>query len=150
MNWKVKKVKCISLYPIRNKVLRKSAGIKYCKFEGDENETSIHLAVFKDDLIIGGVSLIENNSIKLNSKNSIQLRGMCVYDKFQKQNVGLSLLNKAEELSKAKNFEYIWMNARKSALKFYLKKGYINNFESFNINNIGKPVSYTHLTLPTN
>ena len=88
--------------------------------------------------LIGGVSLIENNSIKLNSKNSIQLRGMCVYDKFQKQNVGLSLLNKAEELSKAKNFEYIWMNARKSALKFYLKKGYINNFESFNINNIGK------------
>lgn len=138
MNWKVKKVKCISLYPIRNKVLRKSAGIKYCKFEGDENETSIHLAVIKDDLIIGGVSLIENNSIKLNSKNSIQLRGMCVYDKFQKQNVGLALLNKAEELSKAKNFEYIWMNARKSALKFYLKKGYINNFESFNINNIGK------------
>ena len=138
MKWIVKKVESEELYPIRNDVLRKNKGFEYCKFKGDNLTSSAHFGVLKNKKIVGGVSLIVNNTENLVSNNVIQLRGMCVYEAFQKQNVGLSLLNMAELFAIDNNYEYIWMNARKIALDFYLRNGYINNFRSFNIEQIGK------------
>ena len=138
MSWNIKKVESEELYPIRNKVLRKNKGFKFCIFSGDKLDSSNHFGVLKDNIVIGGVSLFSNNSEKLISNNVLQLRGMCVYENFQKQKVGLSLLNAAELFAKENNYEFIWMNARKIALNFYLRKGYISKYKSFNIEGIGE------------
>jgi len=134
----LKKVKSTDLYLLRNKVLRNSKGIQYCKFEGDESEDTVHFAVFKDNSIIGGVSLIKNNTNNIKSSSNIQLRGMAVYKNYQKNKAGSLLIKKVESYCKKNNIDFIWMNARSEALEFYLKNGYIKTKKSFNIEGIGE------------
>ena len=134
----IKKVKSEDLYSLRNKVLRNNKGIKYCKFEGDENESTVHFAAFKENLIIGGVSLIKNNTNKIKSLSNIQLRGMAVYKIYQKNKIGSLLLKKVESFCININIDFIWMNARLEAIEFYLKQGYVKTKKSFNIEGVGK------------
>ena len=52
-----------------------------------KTKSTVHFAAFKENLIIGGVSLIKNNTNKIKSLSNIQLRGMAVYkDLSKKQN----------------------------------------------------------------
>ena len=134
----IKKVKSIDLYQLRNKVLRNNKGIQYCKFEGDEREDTVHFAVFKDNSIIGGVSLIKNNTNDIKSLKNIQLRGMAVYKNYQKNKIGSLLLKKVDSHCIKNNIDCIWMNARLEALGFYLKNGFTKTKKSFNIEGIGK------------
>lgn len=134
----IKKVKSEDLYLLRNKVLRNNKGIQYCKFEGDENESTAHFAAFKENLIIGGVSLIKNNTNKIKSLSNIQLRGMAVYKIYQKNKIGSLLLKKVESFCININIDFIWMNARLEAIEFYLKQGYVKTKKSFNIEGVGK------------
>ena len=134
----LKKVKSEDLYSLRNKVLRNNKGIKYCKFKGDENESTAHFAAFKENLIIGGVSLIKNNTNKIKSLSNIQLRGMAVYKIYQKNKIGSLLLKKVESFCININIDFIWMNARLEAIEFYLKQGYVKTKKSFNIEGVGK------------
>ncbi len=134
----IKKVKSEDLYSLRNKVLRNNKGIQYCKFEGDENESTVHFAAFKENLIIGGVSLIKNNTNKIKSLSIIQLRGMAVYKIYQKNKIGSLLLKKVESFCININIDFIWMNARLEAIEFYLKQGYVKTKKSFNIEGVGK------------
>ncbi len=138
MSFILKKVENTDLYPLRNKVLRNNKGFKYCKFDGDENKDSVHFAVIKNKSIIGGVSLIKNNTNNIKSLISIQLRGMAVYKNYQKNKIGSLLLNKVESYCVKNNIDCVWMNARSKALKFYLKNGYTKTKKSFNIDGIGK------------
>ena len=134
----IKKVKSEDLYSLRNKVLRNNKGIQYCKLEGDENERTAHFAAFKENLIIGGVSLIKNNTNKIKSLSNIQLRGMAVYKIYQKNKIGSLLLKKVESFCININIDFIWMNARLEAIEFYLKQGYVKTKKSFNIEGVGK------------
>ena len=43
---------------------------------------------------------------------------MCVYKKYQNNNIGQRLLEKAESISKENKYTYLWMNARKISFKF--------------------------------
>ena len=138
MNWIIKKVNSQDLYPVRNKILRNNKGYAYCKFEGDDLKSSIHLAAYNKKNIVGGVSLIENSNKNLELSKVIQLRGMCVYKKFQNNNIGQTLLENAELMSKENKYTYLWMNARKPALNFYLKNGYKKKLKSFIIEGIGE------------
>ena len=134
----IKKVKSIDLYQLRNKVLRNNKGIQYCKFEGDKNEDTVQFAVIKNNTTVAGVSLIKNSTNKIKSLSNIQLRGMAVYKDYQKNKLGSVLLKKVESYCINNSVDFIWMNARSEAIKFYLKNGYIKTEKSFNIEGIGK------------
>ena len=133
----VKKVKSTELLEIRSKVLRNSSNYEFCKFVGDNMKSSIHIGVFNDKKIIGGVSLIKNNSNYKNLTNCYQLRGMCILKDFQKKGIGIKMLIEAESLCKNLNIENIWMNAREKAANLYLKLNYIDSKIHYEIAGIG-------------
>lgn len=138
MSFILKKVESTDLYPLRNKVLRNNKGFKFCKFDGDDSVDTIHFAVIKNESIIGGVSLIKNNTNDIKSLKNIQLRGMAVYKNYQKNKIGSLLLKKVDSHCIKNNIDCIWMNARLEALGFYLKNGFTKTKKSFNIEGIGK------------
>ena len=133
----VKKVKSTELLEIRSKVLRNSSNYEFCKFVGDNMKSSIHIGVFNDKKIIGGVSLIKNNSNYKNLTNCYQLRGMCVLKDFQKKGIGIKMLIEAEEICRNLSVNYIWMNAREKATGFYTKFNYKSLGDAFIIQGIG-------------
>ena len=137
MKIRIKIINSYELHDIRSKVLRNGLDPKMCTFDGDTRENSIHIGAFNKNKIIGGVSLIKNNCKINNEKKCFQLRGLCVYDKFQNHGIGTQVISKIENIITKKNTKYIWMNARESAIKFYLNLGYINSNKTKIVRNVG-------------
>ena len=137
MKIQIKIINSYELHDIRSKVLRNGLDPKMCTFKGDTRKNSIHVAAFNKNKIVGGVSLIKNNCKINNEKECFQLRGLCVYDKFQNYGIGTKIINKIENIITEKNTKYVWMNARESALKFYLNIGYTNSNKTKIVGNIG-------------
>ena len=137
MKIRIKIINSYELHDIRSKVLRNELDPKMCTFEGDTRINSIHIGAFNNNKILGGVSLIKNNCNENNEVDCFQLRGLCVYNEFQNHGIGTKIIHKIEKIISEMNIQYIWMNARESAVKFYLNLGYINSNKSMIIGNIG-------------
>tara|TARA_B100001057_G_scaffold61747_1_gene55088 strand:+ start:261 stop:704 length:444 start_codon:yes stop_codon:yes gene_type:complete len=133
----VKKVDAQDLLPVRSKVLRNNAAFNFCKYDGDNSPNSVHVGAYIEKTLIGGVSLIKNDSSYLNLNNCYQLRGMCVDDKYQKRGIGKKILKFAEKCAKDLNTSNLWMNARIIAVKFYAKLNYVDSNIKYDIKGIG-------------
>tara|TARA_B100001094_G_C18172832_1_gene796146 strand:- start:2125 stop:2568 length:444 start_codon:yes stop_codon:yes gene_type:complete len=133
----LKKVSSSELLDIRSKVLRNNASHENCKFNGDNKKSSIHIGAYINDKIIGGISIIKNNSNYKELKNCYQLRGMCVLDSFQNNGIGNKILSEAEKECKNSKIINIWMNARIKAAPFYLRSNYIDLGIRYDIKDIG-------------
>ena len=137
MKIRIKIINSYELYDIRSKVLRNGLDPKICTFEGDTRINSIHIGAFNNNKILGGVSLIKNNCNENSEVDCFQLRGLCVYNEFQNYGIGTKIIHKIENIISEMNIKYVWMNARESAVKFYLNLGYTNSNKSKIIGNIG-------------
>ena len=137
MKIRIKIINSYELHDIRSKVLRNGLDPKMCTFEGDTRINSIHIGAFNNNKILGGVSLIKNNCDENGEVGCFQLRGLCVYNEFQNHGIGTKIIHKIENIISEMNIKYVWMNARESAVKFYLNLGYTNSNKSKIIGNIG-------------
>ncbi|MFL2666147.1 MAG: GNAT family N-acetyltransferase [Flavobacteriaceae bacterium] len=133
----LKKVDSNDLLPIRSKILRNNANYDYCKYKGDNLDSSFHIGAYINNKIVGGVSVIKKKSNYKNLTNSYQLRGMCVLENFQKKGIGEKILKEAEKHCKILKIKNIWMNARVKAANFYLKLNYIDLGFRYEIKGIG-------------
>ncbi|MBJ6369641.1 GNAT family N-acetyltransferase [Snuella sp. CAU 1569] len=127
----------MSVYKVRQPVLRGGKPIESCVFEGDDLETTIHVGVFVAGELVAVSSFLKNKHDKVLSECQYQLRGMAVLESFQNKGLGSIMLNYGEQLLKNKLTGVIWCNAREVALNFYKKQGYTIVGEPFNIKNIG-------------
>jgi len=134
---RIKIINSYELHDIRSKVLRNGLDPKMCTFEGDTRINSFHIGAFNNNKILGGVSLIKNNCDENGEVGCFQLRGLCVYNEFQNHGIGTKIIHKIENIITEMNIKYVWMNARESAVKFYLNLGYTNSNKSKIIGNIG-------------
>ena len=137
MKIQIKIINSNVLHDIRSKVLRNGLDPKVCIFDGDTKKSSIHIGAFNKNKIIGGVSLIKNNCNENKEIDCFQLRGLCIYNEFQNYGIGTKIMCEVEDIISEKNIKYVWMNARESAVKFYLNLGYTNSNKSKIIGNIG-------------
>lgn len=84
-------------------------------FSGEKN--SIIIGMFEDNLLLGvGVMSHKNNIYKVEY--------LCIDSSIQKSGIGGMLLDKLENIAENNNAIKIFMDARVSAKKFYLKHGY--------------------------
>lgn len=137
MKIQIKIINSYELHDIRSKVLRNGLDPTMCTFEGDTRINSFHIGAFNNNKILGGVSLIKNNCDENGEVGCFQLRGLCVYNEFQNHGIGTKIIHKIENIITEMNIKYVWMNARESAVKFYLNLGYTNSNKSKIIGNIG-------------
>ena len=87
--------------------------------------------------MVGGVSVMKNECKKKKLPNCYQLRGLFVDKEFQHYGIGNAIVNFVENRLRNIGVNYIWMNARESAVLFYLKLNYSNSKISYLINEIG-------------
>ena len=77
------------------------------------------------------------NLQKMKIENCYQMRGLCVDDSFQNRGIGKKLVKKVEEKLKKLKIDNVWMNARESAIQFYLNLNYTNTNIKYSIGQIG-------------
>ena len=137
MNLSLKIVKSDDLLNLRSKILRNNLDPNLCRFPGDKEINSFHIGAFNGNTLIGGVSVMKNECKKKELPNCFQLRGLFVDKEFQHNGVGKTIVNFVENRLRDSGVNYLWMNARESAVLFYLKLNYSNSKISYVINEIG-------------
>ena len=137
MNLSLKIVKSDDLLNLRSKILRNNLDPNLCRFPGDKEINSFHIGAFNGNTMIGGVSVMKNECKKKELPNCFQLRGLFVDKEFQHNGIGKTIVNFVENRLRDSGVNYLWMNARESAVLFYLKLNYSNSKISYVINEIG-------------
>jgi ribosomal-protein-alanine N-acetyltransferase len=137
LNLSLKIVKSDDLLNLRSKILRNNLDPNLCRFPGDKEINSFHVGAFNGNTLIGGVSVMKNECKKKELPNCFQLRGLFVDKEFQHNGIGKTIVNFVENRLRDSGVNYLWMNARESAVLFYLKLNYSNSKISYVINEIG-------------
>jgi len=118
----IKKIEAIETYPIRLEVLRKNIPLPY-KFEGDLDNETFHLGVYKNNELIAVSSYMKAKNKNFEG-NQYQLRGMATLKEYRGFGAGKLML--------------LWCNARIVAVDFYKKYGFQTYGDKFEIPIVGK------------
>jgi len=103
---------------LRNDILRKPLGLNLFERDLTIEFNSMHFAV------IDGKAVIACVVAEPHSKSVVKIRQMAVSEPYQGIGIGARLMIYAEKVLQKKSFTYIYLNARKDVVLFYLKLGY--------------------------
>jgi len=124
-------------HDVRHPVLRAGRPIEDCIFEGDDDNSTIHLGLFLNQKLVGVATFLKNNHAHFKELVQYQLRGMAILKKQQKKGFGDLLLKESELILSDKKANRLWFNAREIATNFYKKNGYEIVGNLFEIPDIG-------------
>ena len=134
------------IFQVRWEVLRPNRPREVAEFPGDDAPETIHAGAFDEaGLNIACVTLtrvdwkpIDPLGEHTAPQPAWQLRGMGVIPGHQGTGVGQSLLATLESLAKnASPIRLLWCNARKEAIGFYQRQGWLIASEEFMIEDVG-------------
>lgn len=138
MEYTVKQVPVEDILFIRSAELREGRDFEQCRFEDDNGEGAVHLGLFNEGKIIGCVTILRKTNDKFPIENQHQYRGMAVSKAYQGNAIGNLLLNNADRVVLNRGANFIWINARETALNFYRRNGYNVVGAPFDVPGIGK------------
>ncbi|MES2426244.1 MAG: GNAT family N-acetyltransferase [Bacteroidota bacterium] len=97
---------------------------KLYEMEMDEDNHGYHFGAFKDNELVGVVSLFQKGT-------DFQFRKFAVDASVQNMGIGKTLLQYISDFAIAEGAERIWCNARDTAVAFYAKYGFVSTGELF-------------------
>jgi len=109
---------------LRNLILRKPLGLYFNPDEHNESP-DYHVATYQNNILIGCLMLTPIDA------KTLKMRQVSVLDTMQGKGVGKEMVHFSEQFAKEKNFELMVLNARETAVKFYLGLNYIVVGEPF-------------------
>ena len=122
--------------PLRSKILRNGIPKEDCIFPTDQIEGAFHLGCYIDNEIVTIASFFPKH-YQDRKELGYQLRGMATDTSFVGKGYGKELLEFAINYIKNTNAQYIWCNARTSAVKFYEKLNFHTVSSEFEVAGIG-------------
>lgn len=118
----IKPIEAKQAWPIRHKVMYPEMDFDDMKLPNDADGE--HFGLFEGDQLISVVSYFKDG------KNA-QFRKFATLDEKQGKGYGKQLLQFAIDHAKKRQVEKLWCNARKSALGFYAKFGFVETGKTF-------------------
>ena len=123
--------------PLRSRVLREGRPFDQCAFAEDGQAGSFHAGAFREGQIIGIASYYPKD-LDGPTGRGFQLRGMAVVPEAQGTGVGRAILEFGEARIRSPRLaDYLWCNARVSAIAFYERDGWAVVSEEFLIAEVG-------------
>lgn len=110
---------------LRDDILRKPLGMTFGEEYLGKDKDSYLLGCFDGDNLVGCCLLTPVN------ENTLQLRQMAVAEDRQKQGIGTKVIEYAEQLAVDKGYRFMYLHARKVAVNFYTKLGYMLESDEF-------------------
>ena len=133
----IKFITADDVLPLRNEVLREGRLTPdECRFENDDAEGSFHLGYYAGDELACVASFHPKNYEGFEGK-AYQLRGMATAETYRGKGYGNMLVNFAITYMRGQKVNYVWCNARKKAVKFYLGLGFEIISPEFEVHGIG-------------
>ena len=104
---------------LRDDILRKPLGLGFTEEELEGEKDNMLIGAFEEDDILGCCMLVEENP------KAVRLRQMAVLNDLQGKGIGRALMTFAENLARDRGYRTLSMHARKHAVGFYEKMGYV-------------------------
>lgn len=104
---------------LRNDILRSPLNLTFSKEDLDREKNDILIGAFEEDKILGCCLLTQINA------EEVRLRQMAVQNNLQGKGIGASMMIYAENIARDAGYSKIIMHARKTAIGFYEKLGYV-------------------------
>jgi predicted GNAT family N-acyltransferase len=125
------------LLPLRNALLREGKLTnEQCRFPTDSLPGAFHLGYYIGDELVCIASF--HPQIYGDFGNAgYQLRGMATVEKYRGRGIGNQVLNFGIVYLRGQQVSYLWCNARKKALPFYLNMGFEIVSDEFEAPGIG-------------
>ncbi len=135
MRIEIKEISADKTYAIRLEVLRKGMDLPV-EFSGDFDADTFHLGLYENNELKGICSFMKTKN-ELFVSPQYQLRGMATLPESRGKGFGKLLLIQAIEVLKERKIKLLWCNAREIALPFYIKLGFLQKGEAFEIPQVG-------------
>ncbi|HEX8608511.1 MAG TPA: GNAT family N-acetyltransferase [Pedobacter sp.] len=132
----VKYITAAQTLPLRSLVLRNGLELEKCVFPTDYNEDGFHLGFFTGSEITSIATFFWEDYPE-EPVDGVRLRGMATHPDYAGQGQGAAIINFAVSELSSQNASYIWCNARKGAVGFYEKLGFLIASDEFEIVGIG-------------
>jgi predicted GNAT family N-acyltransferase len=133
----IKFVDVEDVLPIRKEVLRPGKlTLNECRFPTDKLPGAFHLGLYLRGQLVSIASFHPQN-YDTYTGDGFQLRGMATVEEYRGRGLGNQLLNFAIVYLRGQKVNYLWCNARKTALQFYLNMGFERVSSEFEVQGIG-------------
>lgn len=133
----IREIRPEDTYPIRQQILRPGRPKEEVQFSGDTDKSTLHLGAFVDNRLVGIASFVKNPHKDFDEQEQYQLRGMAILPEARNKQLGKQLLQWAEAfLKEQRQVNFLWCNARESAVDFYRKNNYRTHGDYFEIPNV--------------
>lgn len=133
----LKTITAADTWTLRQSVLRPHEPIAALTYPGDSAPDSIHFGLCEPSGNLIGIASLYLESLPDQSGQGWRLRGMAVAPHVQGKGLGTKLLDRCRDHILGTSGDYLWCNARKSALKFYRNNSFQVISEQFEISGIG-------------
>ena len=125
------------LLPLRNTLLRGGKLTnEQCRFTTDSLPGAFHLGYYIDEQLVCIASFHPQGYGEF-AGTGYQLRGMATVEEFRGRGIGNQALNFGIVYLRGRKANYLWCNARKKALPFYLNMGFEIISDEFELPVIG-------------
>ncbi len=123
---------------LRHAVLRPGRPLDTARFDGDDDETTVHVGAFARTRLVGCASVMRRS---LDGEDALQLRGMATAPDRARQGIGTAVLRFLEEdVARSLAVRLLWCNARTSASGFYAGAGWMLVSAAFEVPDVGPHV----------
>jgi len=136
----IREIQALETLPLRKDLLRPHLTPEQCIYPVDDESATCHLGGFIDDSMVSIVSIYQRNLPGEQNKRGYQFRALAVVEAFRSQGYGLALLHAVEKFARENAADYLWANARMTAVEFYRKAGYTIDDKEFIVEGVGPHV----------
>lgn len=110
---------------LRYAVLREPLGLNYPREQLLAEDSDIHLVYYTEAMVLGTLMLTPTDN------GQIKMRQVAIDEQYQGAGIGSKLVEYAEAYALDLGFKHMVLNARKTAVPFYLKLDYHTVGEEF-------------------
>lgn len=137
----IKEIGPADVLPLRNEILRPGRPLDDCKWIGDELPESFHLGAFVDGELSSIASFYQEGHPGIPSATRpYRLRGMATNQSARNQRLGTAILQEGMNHARHSGGDLLWCNARVHVAEFYLRLGFTQVGEPFEMPPVGPHV----------
>lgn len=134
--------------PLRRAILLDNPADR-CHFRGDDEPTTLHIAVYDPERVIGVATVCAEASPGSQSDSAWRLRGMAIEPKTRGFGFGRTLIKLCFDHARRHGGRLVWCTARESARGFYEALGFTASSPPFTLPSRGDLLFYEmHYALP--
>lgn len=103
---------------LRREILRTPLGLDFSQEELEQESSQVHIGCYLNSQL-AGILLLKNSD-----DHTLKMRQVAVKNEFQKLGVGKEMVQFAEKWARDNGYKTMELNARETAVPFYLKLNY--------------------------